>query len=68
MNHDYARMLALNVAIPNLIDFHFYCCVFLVFVLPSGVIKNDDSHSILYYCGRGTVWPIKVRLSCIYVQ
>ena len=22
--------------------FHFYCCVFLVFVLPSGVIKNDD--------------------------
>ena len=23
--------------------FHFYCCVFLVFVLPSGVIKNDDN-------------------------
>jgi len=22
--------------------FHFYCSVFLVFVLPSGVIKNDD--------------------------
>jgi len=21
--------------------FHFYCSVFLVFVLPSGVIKND---------------------------
>ena len=21
--------------------FHFYCCVFLVFVLPSGVIKNE---------------------------
>ena len=23
--------------------FHFHCSVFLVFVLPSGVIKNDDN-------------------------
>ena len=24
--------------------FHFYCSVFLVFVLPSGVIKNDKNY------------------------
>ena len=24
--------------------FHFYCCVFLVLVLPSGVIKNDKKY------------------------
>jgi len=32
--------------------FHFYCSVFLVFVLPSGVIKNDRPRLCTASCGK----------------
>ena len=43
--------------------FHFYCSVFLVFVLPSGVIKNDDSEHILYLSVRQSTLAGRIMFS-----
>ena len=36
--------------------FHFYCSSFLVFVLPSGVIKNDGLAVLKKMCPKQTYW------------